>query len=115
MAISRKTYVNEIPTALTGLGMTEICGSNAEASLNGVEDLVSLGAVGSDHAQSLGVHLLSNLAVLQRLGVDEDVQRSSLQSSLADDGAAAGVGNSQAGALLSEDSDEFFNRFFAET
>ena len=68
---------------------------HAEAGLDGIEDLVGDGAVLGHHAQSLGVHLLSDGTVAQGLGVDEDVQGSGLQGGLAADGAAAGVGDSR--------------------
>ena len=76
-----------------------------ETGLDGIEDLISQIAVLVEHQVGLAVHVLSHFAVLQGLGVDEHVQRSSLQGSLAAHGAAAGIGNCQAGALLSEDSD----------
>ena len=77
----------------------------AETGLDGIEDLVSHSAVLVEHQVGLAVHILSHFAVLQGLGVDKHVQRSSLQGSLAAHGAAAGVRNGQAGALLSENSD----------
>ena len=72
---------------------------HAEACLDRIKDLVSQGAVLVHHTQSLGVHLFCQSAILQGLGVDEHIQGSGLQGSLAADGAAAGVGDSQTGAL----------------
>ena len=84
---------------------TALAGLNAETSLDGVEDLVGHSAVLVHHAQGLGIHFLSNLTVLQGLGVDEHVQGCSLQCSLAANSAAACVRNSQAAALGSKNSD----------
>ena len=84
-----------------------------EASLDGIENLIGHGAVLGKHTVCLGVHLLCHFPVLQALGVDEDVEGRSLQSSLAAHSTAAGIGNSQAAALGSENTD-ILNRLAAQ-
>ena len=72
-----------------------------------MKQYILLASIGNDDRDTLigYLTLLGNGAVLQGLGVDENVQGSGLQGSLAADGAAAGVGDGQAGDLLSEDLD----------
>ena len=70
-----------------------------KASFYFVEDFVCQSAVLVQHGVGLAVQLLGDFPVFQGLGVDEHVQGSGLQSGLAAHSAAAGIGNSQPGAL----------------
>ena len=62
-----------------------------EAVLDGLEDLVGLFAAGIEHLQAIGVHFLGLFAVLERLGIDEDVQGRGLQGGLAVSDAGCGA------------------------
>ena len=70
-----------------------------EERFDAIEDFIRLGDIGIQHTVGLVVHGLGSLPVFQALGVDEHIQRRSLQRCLAAHGGAAGIGHSQTAAL----------------